>query len=229
MQKAVLTAYPLALTAAVVIALAAMPGCSKKADPAPEHAAAAVAPAPAPQPAAASAEDAAALAKRQAIEFALAEQKIADDPLGQWAATATASSAYNDAKDQASYSAWQVTGAPNVQHYGDDGNSWASQTSDGGIETLQVGFTKPVHATDIRIRQNNAPGAIIKIELIDDQNGVHSVYSGVDSNKYPADTIVWFDQAFEKTTYVVTGAKITLATNAVPGWNEIDAVQLVGE
>jgi hypothetical protein len=27
----------------------------------------------------------------------------------------------------------------------------------------------------------------------------------------------------------VTGAHITLATNAVSGWNEIDAVQMVGE
>jgi hypothetical protein len=33
---------------------------------------------------------------------------------------------------------------------------------------------------------------------------------------------------FPKTDYKVDHVKITLATNLVPGWNEIDAVQLLG-
>jgi hypothetical protein len=33
----------------------------------------------------------------------------------------------------------------------------------------------------------------------------------------------------EKTEYKTQKVKITLATNAVAGWNEIDAVQLIGE
>ena len=33
---------------------------------------------------------------------------------------------------------------------------------------------------------------------------------------------------FPKTTFKTDRVKITLATNVVPGWNEIDAVQLVG-
>ncbi len=47
--------------------------------------------------------------------------------------------------------------------------------------------------------------------------------------KYPDNTIAWFKPEFEKTSYPVSGARITLATNAVSGWNEIDAVQLTGE
>ncbi|HEX7680273.1 MAG TPA: hypothetical protein VF713_19230 [Thermoanaerobaculia bacterium] len=34
---------------------------------------------------------------------------------------------------------------------------------------------------------------------------------------------------FDKTTYKTDRVKVTLATNVVPGWNEIDAVQLVGK
>jgi hypothetical protein len=222
----------LALTALTVTVLTA---CGKKAEDPPAPAPAAIpqaqvpaAPAPTQPEAAAPAEDPEVLAKRQAIEFALAEQKIAEDPLGQWATTAKASSTYNDAKDKASYSDWQVTGAPNVVKYGDNGNSWAAKEADGGIESILVGFANPVNATEIRIRQSHAPGAIIKIELIDDKNSNHTVFEGIDSNKYPANTITWFVQPFEKTTYLVTGAKITLATNAVPSWNEIDAVQLIG-
>jgi hypothetical protein len=33
---------------------------------------------------------------------------------------------------------------------------------------------------------------------------------------------------FPKTTLKTDRVKVTLATNIVPGWNEIDAVQLVG-
>lgn len=225
---------PLALTLAIAT-VAVLGGCGKKpasggadasATTAPAAAPAPVAPTPPPAPAA---EDPEIAARRKAMEFALAEQKIADDPMGQWAADAKASSSYNDAKDQASYAPWQATGAPNVSSYGDDSNSWASKESDAGVEWLQVTFAKPVHATEIRVRQNIGPGSIIKIELVDEQGSLHTVFEGMDSTKYPDNTIAWFIQAFNKTDYTVTGAKITLATNMVHGWNEIDAVQLLGE
>lgn len=218
--------YSLMASAIVLIALTA---CGKK-DEAAQPTAAVPAPAAQSQPATeAPAEDPEVAKRKAAVEFALAEQKIAEDPQGQWATTATASSTYHDAKDQEQYSAWQSTGAPNVQRYGDTGTAWATKDADAGIEWLEVGFAKPVHATALKIRQNNAPGAIIKIELIDDQNAKHTVFEGVDSTTYPASQIVWFNQTFEKTAFAVTGAKITLATNAVSGWNEIDAVQLIGE
>ncbi len=178
----------------------------------------------------ASSEEDPEVAKRQAaMNFALMEQKIKDDPNGQWAVTADASSVYNNAKDQQSYSAWQATGIPNVERYGDTSESWASKDADAGIEWLEVGFAKPVRASGIRIRQNNAPGAIIKVELIDDKKNRHTVAEGLDTANYEAHTISWFEKQFEATPYVVTGARITLASNAVPGWNEIDAVQLIGE
>jgi hypothetical protein len=51
----------------------------------------------------------------------------------------------------------------------------------------------------------------------------------VDNQQYAPSTIAWWRNAFEKTSFKVVGARITLATNAVPGWNEIDAVQLLGD
>jgi hypothetical protein len=168
--------------------------------------------------------------RKAAMEFALAEQKIADDPLGQWAVSARASSTFASGTDEkASYQAWQATGAPNVTRYSDSTESWASKEQDKGIEWLEVGFAKAVHATELRIRQSNEPGAIIKVELIDDTGGKHTVFSGVDETSYPPQTIAWFTAKTEKTPYPVKGALITLATNAVSGWNEIDAVQLIGE
>lgn len=176
-----------------------------------------------------AAEDPELAARKAAVEQALAESKITSDPKGQWATSAEASSAYGDGKDLASYSAWQATGAPNVESYGDNGAAWTSNLADAGIEWLQVGFEKPVHATGIRIRQSYAPGAIVRIDLLDESGALHPVFEGVDETPSSGNGIVWFERTFEKTAFLANGAKITLATNAVPEWNEIDAVQLLGE
>lgn len=223
----------------------AMASCGKKAPPAGEAPAAADSAASAPAasaaadagsaasgaaaPAAAAPDaDPAVAEKQRKIDFALSEQKIADDPAGQWATTATASSTYQDAQGKAAYSADHATGKPDVIARGDDGNAWAPKEADAGIEWLQLGFAKPVNATGIRIRQNIGPGAIIKVELIDDKDGRHTVFEGADVDKYD-DYNWWFTRKFDKTPYLVKGAKITLATNAVPSWNEVDAVQLLSE
>jgi hypothetical protein len=196
----------------------------------PPAAAAAPDPAAAPAPAAAApaGEDPAIAEKRLAVEFALDEEKLATDPRGQWAVTAKASSTYGDAKDPADYSASKATGAPDVANFGDNGQAWTAKEADGGIERLEVTFAKPVQATEIRIRQNSGPGALIKVELIDTTGASHAVHEGVDTAQYDKYNF-WFRKSFEKTAYKVAGAKLTLATNVVPSWNEIDAVQLIGE
>lgn len=170
-------------------------------------------------------EDPALSAKRRAIEFALAEDKILHDPDGQWAKSAVASSSFNGGKGRQDFSPRQATGAPDVEKQGDNAKAWAPKSTDGGIEWLHVGF-EPVNATQIKIRQSVGPGAIIRIELIDEQGGKHALFEGMDERKYD-EWHWWLVESFPPTPYRVVGAKITLATNAVPGWNEIDAVQLV--
>lgn len=231
------------LTVSIVATALALAACAKK-EAAEESAAPAEAAAEAAAPAGSTPESTAAapeagaaaqpeedpevVKKRRQVEFALAEETLVGDARGQWATTAKATSTYGDAKDPASYSASQATGAPNVVGFGDNGNAWCPKEDDGGIERLEVGFAKAVSATEIRIRQNAGPGAIIKVELIDDKGGAHTVYEGVDTAQYDEFNF-WFKKSFEKTPYKVTGAKLTLATNAVRGWNEIDAVQLIGD
>ena len=152
--------------------------------------------------------------------------------MGQWATSATASSTY--ASDKAptaktSYAPSAATGAPNVEGYGDNGNAWTTETPDKGIEWLEVKFDKPVNATQLRIRQSYGPGAIIKVELLGEDGARHMIWQGLDDTQYPSSTTAWFERPFQKTSYKVSGARLTFATNAVSGWNEIDAVQLVGE
>jgi hypothetical protein len=169
-------------------------------------------------------------AKRKA-QLAILDNAIRNDAQGQWAATAKASSTNaSDARDDsAPHHPLRATGAPDTEHYGDTATSWATKTSDGGIEWLELEYTKPVNATEVRIRQNNAPGAVVKVELFDESGAAHTVWQGPDTTVYPANEIAWLSAKFDKTSYQTHKLKITLATNKVSGWNEIDAVQLVGE
>jgi hypothetical protein len=184
---------------------------------------AASAPAAAPASADTSAATEAA-AKMAAADWAMKQDEIKNDPNGQWAIQATASSTYNDAQGTAGWSANQATGAPNVDKYGDDGSAWTSKTPDGGIEWLDLKYPKPVRANEVRVRESCGSGAVVKVEIYDEQGGAHIVWQGND----PTTELNYFMVKFPKTTFKVDRVKITLATNVVPGWNEIDAVQLVG-
>ena len=169
--------------------------------------------------------------KEQKIKDALAEEKIVNDTLGQWAIDAEVSTTYGDENgtDKSHpYTKFQLIGKPDVENFRDDGRAWVSKDADKGIEWCKVSFEKPVNATEVRIRQNCAPGAIIKVELIDTDGKSHTVWEGPDKTQYKENTISYLFAKFERTPYKVKSVKITLATNAVVGWNEIDAVQLVG-
>ena len=163
-------------------------------------------------------------AKLAGAEWAMKQDQIKNDSNGQWAVAATASSTYEDAKESERWAANQVTGTPNVEKYGDDGNAWASKTEDSGTEWLDVTFAKPVYATEVRIRESCGSGTIIRIDLFDEQGASHTVWSGAD----PTTELNYLMITFPKTAYKTNRIKITLATNVVQGWNEIDAIQLVG-
>ncbi|HEY6321179.1 MAG TPA: hypothetical protein VJA16_06445 [Thermoanaerobaculia bacterium] len=183
--------------------------------------------APAAAPAAASADTAMAdtTAKLAATEWALKQDEIKHDPDGQWASEATASSSYNDAQGDAGWSPKQATGAPDVDKYSDDQHAWAPKTQDGGIEWLDLKYLKPVRASEVRVRESLGSGAVIKVELFDEAGTAHTVWQGVD----PTRELNYLILKFKLTEYRVNRVKVTLATNLIPGWNEIDAVQLVGK
>jgi hypothetical protein len=163
-------------------------------------------------------------AKLAGAAWALKQDEIKNDPKGQWAIQAKASSSYNDAQGTAAWSANQATGAPNVDKYGDDGKAWTSKTPDGGIEWLDLTYPRPVYGEEVRVRESCGSGAIIKIEVFDEQGTPHTAWAGND----PTTDLNYLIAKFPKTAFKTDRVKVTLATNVVPGWNEIDAVQLVG-
>ena len=160
------------------------------------------------------------------VNFAeLSDSKIVADPSGQWAASAKAGSQYGNS----GYAAAKATGAPDVPVTGDSPSSWSSAGKNNGTDWLEVTFAKPVNATEVRVRQSNCPGAIVKIEAFEPDGTAHVWWEGADAYKPSAvREIVWFAVRVPKTSYVVAKVKITLNLSAVPGWKQIDAVQLVG-
>jgi hypothetical protein len=214
-------AAPATVAADVSAASSAVaPPASAPATAAPAAATAAPA-APAAPPTAAERE---AERKKAQIEWALKQDEIKSDPNGQWATDAKASSTFNDAKGNTSYSASQATGEPNVQTYSTTPQAWSSKTPDSGIEWLELTFAKPVRANAVRVRESSGSGALIKIEVFDEKGVAHTVWSGADSTK----ELNYLVAEFPKTAFMTNRVKLTLATNVVGGWNQIDAVQLVG-
>jgi hypothetical protein len=212
-----------ATAAAVPATIAAdVSAASSAAAPAASAPAATAAPAaPAAPPTAAERE---ADRKKAQIDWALKQDEIKSDPNGQWATEAKASSTFNDAKGNTSYSASQATGEPNVQTYSTTPQAWSSKTPDSGIEWLELTFAKPVRANAVRVRESSGSGALIKIEVFDEKGAAHTVWSGADSTK----ELNYLIAEFPKTAFMTNRVKLTLATNVVGGWNQIDAVQLVG-
>ncbi len=155
----------------------------------------------------------------------LIDAKIIADPAGQWAVSATAGTKYGKTQ----YSPAQATGAPNISTAGNSPDAWCPENKSVGTDWLEVSFAKPVHATEVRVRQNDAAGAITKLEAIEPNGTAHLWWEGVDPYRKTVEReIVWFGVRVPPTAYLVAKVKITLNLASGPGWKEIDAVQLVG-
>jgi hypothetical protein len=118
----------------------------------------------------------------------------------------------------------QVVGHANTDRAGDISTAWASRQPDGGEEWLHVNYDRPVDISEIRVRETYNPGAISKITALLPNGQEITVWEGVEP---PATAPV--ETAFAPQTRVqANSVKIYMDTRRVPGWNEIDAVELIG-
>lgn len=134
----------------------------------------------------------------------------------QWASEATASSQYT-ADD---WSARQAVGPPDSQEM-DCRTAWAAKEADGGVEWLHVKFVLPVRMHRVRIHENLTPGGVIRIDAVGEDGARRTVWQGSD----PA--LPWFEAELrgERARELV----IVIDTRKRAGWEEIDAVELVGD
>ena len=139
----------------------------------------------------------------------------------QWAAKASASTEYSNPQ----WAASQATGEPNTAAAGDHQTAWASREEDAGDEWLELQYAKPVIPTLVRIHETFNPGAVVKVEASDPHGSWKVLWEG--RAAVPREKIRWFE--VKPTRRVATSKlRLTLDSKAIPGWNEIDAVELVG-
>jgi hypothetical protein len=118
----------------------------------------------------------------------------------------------------------QATGAPDTMEAGDLPSAWAPLKPDAGPEWLEVSFAKEVEIDEVRIRETFNPGAICKIAAISKDKIEIVLWEG-DGNPMPAPV----DMVMRPVLGIKSDRiKIHLDTKRIGGWNEIDAVELIG-
>ena len=128
------------------------------------------------------------------------------------------------------WSSFVVLGAPDTYpEYGDIQTSWASKTKDGADEFLALAFDTAQFVNQIEIYETFNPGAVTAVSVRNVENGSWvPVYTGGKHKDLPKKSrIMTID--FPQTVYKVDAVKINIASRSVPGWNEIDAVAIIGE
>jgi hypothetical protein len=124
----------------------------------------------------------------------------------------------------AGWSPEQAIGAPDTHRAGDLQTAWASREADAGPEWLKLDYAKAVDLAEVRIRETYNPGAISKVTAILADGREATIWEGEEPpGQAPIETV------FEAPANLrAKSVKVYLDTARVPGWNEIDAVELVG-
>jgi len=120
----------------------------------------------------------------------------------------------------------QAAGAPDTQQPGDIPSAWASKAPDGGEEWLQLDYDRFVDLQQINVVESHNPGAISKVVAMLSNGREATIWEGT-MDPSASDELV--SSAFPVSESVrARSVKVYLDTTRVPGWNEIDAVEIVG-
>ena len=118
----------------------------------------------------------------------------------------------------------KAAGPPDANANQDHPNAWASKRGNMGMQWLELDYRKPMKVHLIRVFEVNRPGALAEVVGYDEQGKAHSLWKGVDPTKQPG----IFEFKIKPTDFRVARLRLILDTNRVSGWNEIDAVEIVG-
>ncbi|MEZ6036157.1 MAG: HEAT repeat domain-containing protein [Planctomycetota bacterium] len=128
------------------------------------------------------------------------------------------------ASDQiASWSARKASGPPDADASRDDPNAWAPREPEMGRQWLQLTYAQPTRAHGVRVHEVNATGAVAEVLVRGADGDWATVWSGsADGRGAP------LLLSFPLTPFPVRTIRLVLDTSRKSGWNEIDAVELLG-
>jgi hypothetical protein len=138
-----------------------------------------------------------------------------------WATGAHASSQLSDQD----WSSWQATGAPNTSSCGDSSLAWATRDADRPNEWIELVYGQRQLSAGVEIYETFNPGAVAAVEVRLPDGSWTTVSSTSDTNHAcPGIYRLMFPQPM-----AVDAVRLRLASERVPGFNEIDAVALLVE
>lgn len=141
-----------------------------------------------------------------------------------WASGAEASSSYDDPE----WGALQATGAPDTARCGDIQTAWASAGSD-SIDWVELEYDQALYVTAVNIHQTFNPNQVVKVELVSALGSSLTIYEGEPFHvDQPCPYVMSIE--FDKTQTRYNKVRLTIDQSTMGlGWNEIDAVELVGD
>ena len=142
----------------------------------------------------------------------------------QWGISAEASTEFANPE----WGAEQAAGSPDAPGCGDYQYAWASAASD-SVDTLEVSFSSSVYPLEIIIHESFNPDQVVKVEVFDPDTGGY--YTVLQKNPIQVDRPCPYQLIVpvEGIEFMTNLVRITLDQSQLGlGWNEIDAVQLIG-
>lgn len=125
-----------------------------------------------------------------------------------------------------SWDSVQVTGPPDTFLAGDHHTAWAPKHQEMGPVWMELTFAEPDRPMAVRIHESYHPGAVASVSVKDPEGRWRECWSG-EAHREAAPR--WFEVPLGVVDHVVSAVRIVVDTDRVKGWNEIDAVELVGE
>jgi hypothetical protein len=149
--------------------------------------------------------------------------KNPDGEFRQWAISARASSEYSNPN----WAAMQAAGEPDVKYCADNEHAWASRENN-TVEWLELDYQTAVIPTEINIYQSLHPSQVVEVSMFTPTGEKYSAWEGYPEKvKFCPDLMAITVELNSKV--LVNKIRITIDQQVNGwGWNEIDAVELVG-
>jgi hypothetical protein len=145
------------------------------------------------------------------------------EPAIAWATTVRG---FSTQYTETSWSASQALGAPDVYpQHGDIQKAWASLGSDDRDEWIEVGFDRANRLSALEIYETFNPGAVSRVDLIAEDGRTITAFTAEPEARGEASFRRRVDLGC--TDDAIVAVRVHVASTAVAGWNEIDAIGAV--
>jgi hypothetical protein len=145
------------------------------------------------------------------------------EPIRQWAMEAVASSEYGTSD----WSAIKATGVTDTYECGDNVTAWASATAS-SVEWINLYIHTPMYLTEVNIVETYNPDQVVQVDLIDMQGQYVTIYTAT-PKQIDTPCPYFLNIPVSQSDILAQGVRVTIDQSVLGlGWNEIDAVEMVG-